>query len=84
MGNSWQQFIRRLLGRRKAGRPQSFDCEVKTFRAMLAKKVPGGVSVVDELLAERRKELSEDLEELRRKYGEFPDSTPYLREERDG
>ena len=28
-------------------------------------------------------QMRADMEELRRKYGEFPDSTPFLREERD-
>ena len=29
------------------------------------------------------KEMRDAAEELRQKYGEFPDSTPFLREERD-
>jgi plasmid stability protein len=39
------------------------------------------------LALERKRAVAEqmraDMEELRRKYGEFPDSTPFLREDRD-
>ncbi|HVX09882.1 MAG TPA: AbrB/MazE/SpoVT family DNA-binding domain-containing protein [Pirellulales bacterium] len=35
----------------------SFDTRLATFRAELSNKVPPGVSLVDELLAERREEV---------------------------
>jgi hypothetical protein len=34
----------------------SLDTSLAEFRALLAKKIPAGVSLVDELLAERRAE----------------------------
>jgi bifunctional DNA-binding transcriptional regulator/antitoxin component of YhaV-PrlF toxin-antitoxin module len=38
----------------------SFDTTLSEFRALLASKVPLGVSLVDELLAERRAEAERD------------------------
>jgi AbrB family looped-hinge helix DNA binding protein len=38
----------------------SFDTTLAEFRALLASKVPPGVSLVDELLAERRAEAARE------------------------
>jgi len=38
----------------------SFDTTLANFRALLASKIPAGVSLVDDLLAERRAEAERD------------------------